>query len=514
MCIFFCVTFNAQSQNLQYGDIVITELMVDPDPVLDLPNREYIEIYNNSKSAINLENCILVIGDDERSLDSYSFLPNTYLILCSTTAYEDLKDYGNTIAVKSFGSLNNTGKRIAIMQNNQLIASLNYTDEWYQNPFKEDGGWSLEKENLQNFSETMDNWASSNDRSGGTPGRQNSMNCTDEFSNNQKITNTYFKNDSTLVVSTNCNTRITNIEGLSFSKIQPLNYSLQEFEIALNQKIEPNKEYEINITLGFDEQINFDQNIASFDSLTKPYSVVIQEILFNPNVGESDFVEIKNHSDSYFNLSDIFLAKSDFSSKTVISEKPFILRPNQTVVLSEDIDFWEANSECSESVFLECDLPTLADDSGSLILLNKWGEIIDSVTYFSDWYSDSFDDLDGISLHRIQQNSTETPSLNWAAALASPGCEDSDLKPIEITINPTSLNIEYVSYDTIDEIQISIYNMQGIEIKKSVVFPTSTTGIIAPDYNDVSSGIYVQQITYFIGNRMEKSSELILIKGE
>lgn len=514
LCIFFSAIFQAHSQNLNYGDIVITEIMADPSPVINLPDAEFIEIFNNSSEHISLKNCNLIMGDKALNFPDVTFAPQEYAILCASKSVEDFQNYGTTISIPSFASLNNTGKRIAIVQSEKIIASLFYTDEWYQNSFKASGGWSLEKRNIADGSEIMENWAASVDYSGGTPGRENSVNTTIYNNVFPTITNAYFKNDSTLIVTTDQNTDISEVARYETLSISPVDYSLQEYEIALAQKVQPHNIYEIEFTLNcFDLlYVAFEEHIAMFDSLTQPLSVIFQEILFNPHVGESDFVEIQNISNSYYNLADIYIAKPDFSSLVPLSNQPKTIAPQQTVLLTEDPAFWEAQSNCYDICVLPVNLPTLADDTGSLLLLNKWGEIIDSITYFASWHNEELEDVDGISLQRIQKIPTPTPSANWTSSIPTPACENTDMVSVEIEIDPITLSIAFVSNVEIMYVCSSLCNMAGTVVNRSTFTPCATSGTIAMDYSRVSTGMYIQTIHCTLKNGENKNVSRLIIK--
>jgi hypothetical protein len=83
--------------------------------------------------------------------------------------------YGPAVSVTSFPSLDNDGDVISLKTpSGRLIHSVSYTSDWYQNPVKADGGWTLEMTDTRNPCGGIDNWKASTDIRGGTPGTKNS----------------------------------------------------------------------------------------------------------------------------------------------------------------------------------------------------------------------------------------------------------------------------------------------------------------------------------------------------
>jgi hypothetical protein len=58
-----------------------------------------------------------------------------------------------------------------------IINEINYSDDWYDDENYDDGAWSLEIIDPLNFCGENDNWTVSIDPSGGTPGKENSVNA-------------------------------------------------------------------------------------------------------------------------------------------------------------------------------------------------------------------------------------------------------------------------------------------------------------------------------------------------
>ena len=95
---------------VQYGDIIITEVMYDPVSMSDTYG-EWIEIFNTTSDTINLNRLVIRKSTSVHAIDSDLYiLPDEYLVLAKTdsAAGVDCYTYGSSI------SLNNTGSDIGI----------------------------------------------------------------------------------------------------------------------------------------------------------------------------------------------------------------------------------------------------------------------------------------------------------------------------------------------------------------------------------------------------------------
>ncbi|MBQ1652302.1 MAG: lamin tail domain-containing protein, partial [Bacteroidales bacterium] len=159
------------------GSVVINEIMADPTPVVGLPESEYIELYNNSPDAINLEGWTLKIGTTSKTLDAYTLYPSEYVVICRTGNDTLFYDITNILTLSlSATALTNGGTTITLY--NEFMSEVDkitYSSAWYRNAGKKDGGWSLERIDPNNRCEQSTNWRASENENGGTPGVQNSI---------------------------------------------------------------------------------------------------------------------------------------------------------------------------------------------------------------------------------------------------------------------------------------------------------------------------------------------------
>ncbi|MGB5289297.1 MAG: lamin tail domain-containing protein [Ignavibacteriaceae bacterium] len=165
--------------NYNRNDLVINEIMFDPDD----DNCEFIEFMNLSGDSVNIggwkiedEN-----GNDFRLSQVPLMVPdNSYFILSADSLIEskynlDEADLRTIIVVSSLG-LVNTGELILLKDvKGNVIDSVWYSDKWHNDNFVSTKNISLERINPNLGANDPNNWSSSVESIGATPGKQNSI---------------------------------------------------------------------------------------------------------------------------------------------------------------------------------------------------------------------------------------------------------------------------------------------------------------------------------------------------
>ena len=422
------------------NQVVITEIMADPSPVVGLPEYEYIEIYNRSNCAIQCSDLQLIVGEKPYPLPAKILNPKEHLCLVSEKARLLFSDTLHCAFLQSFPSITNSGQTIALEYDTQTISSVTYSEQWYQDNFKADGGWALEKIDVDNFSESIENWRVAQNRVGGTPGSINSVASEHSDVNSPRIESLQVIDDKTISLrfseNIDCNSFIQNCSfsnDIQIDSIASLNHSLSQYILFTSQSLQSNQEYRLVLS---EECADFSGNrfteneylFAKTDSVLQRNSIVINEILFNPVSNESDFVELYNNSDSYFDLSQVYL--SDNEDFYQVTESFCLFPPHSYAVISPDAELYKQQSNCNGSLFISATLPSLPDDAGTILVFNRWEEVIDSLTYNAVWHSPYLADEEGVSLERMQFDLPSHEASSWFSAAtsqgsATPGCVNS-----------------------------------------------------------------------------------------
>ena len=435
----------------QPGDVIITEIFADFSPANGLPAAEYIEIYNASSSIYNLENWIFTDASAVAGSLPQDFLfPGDYLVICQNTNLPLFSAIPNTIGIGPFPTLNNGGDNLQLLSNNgTLIDQVNYDISWYNDPSKDDGGWSLELINpLAVCAAGASNWSASNNPSGGTPGIQNSI-----FSIAPDITAPELIDlnlNSTTSISIEFNEAMDSASvvnaanynftpGLTVGSISALAPEFSQVTINLTTAIDSTLSYNLTVTGVTDCPGNTigSVNTAGFaiGATPQPGDIIFTEIYndFLPSNGLplADYVEIYNTTSSIFNLDGFTF--TDASTLVGVFDS-YIIQPGEYVILcsqGDTTDFQPYGNYIGLQPF-----PTINNDFDNLILTDSLGNVIDQIAYDDTWYQDPAKEDGGWSLELINpQAICASSASNWigsnAATGGTPGAQNSvfDLTP-------------------------------------------------------------------------------------
>ena len=154
--------------------------------------------------------------------------------------------------------------------------------------------------------------------------------------------------------------------------------------------------------------------------------IVINEILFNPRTGGSDFVELYNRSEKILNLKDWTMANFDdnpIDNQKVITSQAYLFYPGEYLGLTEDLNnIINEYPNTKSNRFIEVlDLPSYNDKEGTVYVLNEKNTILDQVTYSESHHFELLNDKEGVSLERISVDRPSDDNTNFHSAAESVG---------------------------------------------------------------------------------------------
>ncbi len=432
------------------GDVIINEIMADPSPIVGLPETEYLEILNVSDKIFNLNSWVLRNTSTDMVFPNQAMLPGDYLILCEEEDMAALESFGTVVSFPSFSALSNGGDDLYIFDNaGTLIEQVIYTSDWYNDGNRDDGGYSLERINPNLPCSNLMNWKASEATVGGTPGSANAVLDLSPDISAPNVLSAILEQPDQITITFNEPIESSSVDDVDFTftplvEIQLVNQvSLDQLVLVLEEPLADGVIYNLSISGIEDCSGNNLEGDAEF-LLAIPQSaedgdIIINEVLFNPYTGGTDFVELYNRSARPISLRNWKMANresGDVANIKNITSQELLILPGEFKVLTEESVNIGLNYPLGRaSNYIEIsDLPSYNDDEGNVLLLSPALEIHDEFFYSDDYHFALIDDLNGVSLERIDYERLTNDPTNWHSAAekvgwATPGYENSQLQP-------------------------------------------------------------------------------------
>jgi hypothetical protein len=414
-----------------FNEIIITEIMADPDPVFGLPNSEYLELYNASDRLISLDGLQLSDATGNTALPAVSFAAGEYLLLLPTSSLASYIFVPNKAGVAGWLSLNNTGENLFIMNGNELIYSIIYDDSWYGNQAP-DGGYSLEMRDVTNPCGGAINWGVSTSAEGGTPGVVNSIRTQipDNFGPSLLGAIVKDKQSVALIFDEPLDADSEDLIAISFEpSLQQTGGTLSsdrtEYTVILNEELAVNVVYAVTVG-GITDCVG---NIirGTTGSFVRPdevdsLDIILNEILFNPKTGGVDFVELYNLSDKYFDLLGWSLGRQEDELQRTYFKSSYLVRPHEYVVITSDTSILKGYyPRTASGTLFQNSLPSMPNDQATVVLSDLSDRQMDVFTYNEDFHLSLLKSVEGVSLERISPSAMTDDPNNWKSASSSVG---------------------------------------------------------------------------------------------
>ncbi|MFZ5970027.1 MAG: lamin tail domain-containing protein [Bacteroidota bacterium] len=431
-------------------DIIFTEVMADPTPVVQLPEAEYIELLNRSTHPIDLQGWSLTDGGTPAVFPPHIIQPGEYRIVTSTSQAQSFARFGQVVAVPNFPSLNNSGESLRLIDAAGItIDSIHFNLDWYRSEEKQEGGWSLELIDPNNPCGEEDNWTASESEQGGTPGVANSVLANKPDLTGPRLLQATPVSETELILTFNekldrsvVPASFTLQPAVEVARVAFTDTSLRTLRLHTATPLLSRTRYQLLVQRVYDcngNEVAEDGNTVAFalPEPLEPGDVLISEILFNPPPGGVDFVELYNASPKYLSLDQLKLA--NWQDQTPANQRPVahnvLWAPGQWLVFTPDKAVLQHQFPTMPlETVIETALPSLPDDAGALAVLNANDLLIDLLVYQASYHSPLLKNREGVSLERIAYTLPTQDPTNWTSAsgtagFATPGQVNSVARP-------------------------------------------------------------------------------------
>ncbi|MFN5620687.1 MAG: lamin tail domain-containing protein, partial [Flavobacteriales bacterium] len=414
----------AQGVSPQPGDIIINEIMADPDPSFGMPQAEFIEIRNNTSTLLDLGELTLNSGHFNSSI---TIPPNGFLVIADIE-YNTAFDPSIPAAfMEGFPGLTNSGMLLELRSGEELLDRLDYDISWYRDADKIDGGWTLERINPEATCSGRYNWKASNASTGGTPGAENSVYSI--APNGSPLVVAYGAlADTLLYISFSESMDTLSFEALSGdlgNGVVIANHTWNVDQDLLTVTTSTPLVPEILYTLSLIGLTDCDGNASAAPGIQfirgyapMPGDIIINEIMADGTDGTQtaspsvDFIELFNRTNRLIDLSRIELNNGFF-------ENQVLLQPDSFLIIT-DSDSDPAQFFAYPNVAYMTDFPALTED-GTTLQLRYEGELIEALTYSKAYYNDAEKEAGGWSMERVNPDDPCNASDNWHACVRQQG---------------------------------------------------------------------------------------------
>lgn len=512
------------------NDIVINEIMADPEPSVGLPSFEYVELFNTTEAPINLKDWVFTVGNGEKIItEDVVIQANGYLILCKTDAVQYLNEFGDCYGFSSL-SITNAGVYMSLKNaDDVLVSDVSFNMSWYHDNEKSEGGWSLEQIDPYSPCAGESNWMASCDRNGGTPGKINSVDDDNPVAPAVDYVNVLSDNTIELVFNQKMDrNELTNIN----------NYTLEDYDIHPYDAIVPDGKSD-RVQLYF-EQGFINQSVfiilvfgSSCSGMPLPSGhrcafglpdeavggdVVINEILFDPIAPAADYVELYNKSDKILNISRLKIGavKTSFPSPpdtTVkrICEENRLLLPHEYLLLTKTPNEIAYQYDCSADNFIRMEsFPSYPNDGAKAVLYYD-DEIVDIMSYDDDSHYPLLTVTKGVSLERVNPDFSSSDSDNWHSAAAplygTPGYKNSVSienpgDNAEVVVFPPVFSPDNDGFDDVTTINLTSFSS---DYSASISVLNSQGGFI----NNLVHGQNIGHQSFFVWNGTDENGKIV-----
>lgn len=422
-------------------DVLIHEIMANPSSASGLPDFKYIELFNASHNAHNLNGWQISNGKSTATIKTdFVLQPDSFVVIIPNNSATAFSFFGAALAVTNFPALSVNGEMLLLRSgDDRLIHAVLYNKSWYANEVKSAGGWSLEMIDTKNPCSGGSNWKASTDARGGTPAAPNSIAGNNKDETAPQLLRAYAADSIhiVLVFDETVDSLQASVkenyacEGMDIDIAEPQPPLFNTVRLKLKLPLLEEKIYNLHVKNVMDCSGNMISNESilkvGLSQMPTLSDVIINEILFNPADNGPDYVELYNRSNHIINAKALYIAgrnaSGNLSTLKQLSADDILIFPGDFIVVTDNSpelkrQFLVKNPHAIIEI---ATMPSYPNVSGTVVVLNTLGEVIDELSYDEKWHFELVTNYKGVALERIDYNAPAQDKNNWHSAAASAG---------------------------------------------------------------------------------------------
>lgn len=411
-------------------DVIIHEIMADPSPPVSMPEYEFIELRNLSPRTINLAGWKVRGNGGSATLPAFSLAPGGYVVVAprkGTSLFHPVVDAG------SFFALHHEEDLLSLESpSGSVVHAVTVDMRPFSGSFKSSGGWSLEMKDPAFPCAGAVNWAFSNDPSGGTPGRANSVAAQipepplpallRASSADSLHVRLHF---SAPVDSTSASAIAAYASERSIAAAVPEPPAYQTVLLKLGEPMPRGTLFQLRVS-GLKDctgRAMPGSGPVPCGRPSIPENIVITEILPDPQAGTEDFLEVYNKGQYPVELAELrwaVRADDGWKAPSPVVRRPWLLFPGEYLALSAAPEALCRQYACLGRVEAAT-VPALSAESGGIGLFSVDGRLIDEAMWDRKLHDPGLAITKGVAFERLDFNMPGIAPANWHSAASTAG---------------------------------------------------------------------------------------------